>query len=320
MNKKSNILGYLPSIVLYVVLIIISGIGTAIQFGFDLKEVIWNAFLISFVLRLMLNVFSKYIGADLCFQIYINKSYVLTPKKDFTLLSQSIDYGNFESWITSENLKTKIGLYKEKKQKQLNAVNDKLRKISLLIIKDKHNRKKIKYENKKKIIEAESTEAYINENIAYLKLTYKKLNAKDFETESELTNSTNNSYSFNASWETTKAISKGVPIMIFTALFGGLLSYNISMGQINALSMCYDLATILWFAINGFHKIGKANIQKLIGVFNQRKTVLSRYINETPADRSKAFNLLLILKKEKTLKDIEAEKLKAEEQPKENPS
>lgn len=302
MKHKSKILSWIPSIFFFIALIAISGIGTAVNVSFELQSVVWVSFLISLCLRLVVNISSKYIGADLCVQTDSKKSYVDKPRQNFVLLSQSIDYATFEDWIIATNLKTKIDIYKEKKQNQLNKVNNKLRKIDLQIIKDKKGKKRFKFENKKKIIEAENTEEFIKSNIAYIRIKYNKLNAKDFETESELANKAQKTYSFNAPLENAKGIAKGLPLMLFITAFGSLLAYNISVGQINALSLCYDLASILWLSINGYYKIGKGIIQKLIGVYNDRAEVVSRYINEMPADRSRAYKLLEILKSKVCLK------------------
>ena len=52
---------------------------------------------------------------------------------------------------------------------------------------------------------------------------------------------------------------------------------------------------ILFNATSGYVALGKKNIQKLIGVYNDRTEILSKYINQAPPDRSRAFRLLEIL-------------------------
>lgn len=295
-----KILGFIPSILFFIILMVMSGIGTLIQFQFDITQIIWMTFFISFALRFLTIALSKYIGSDTCYNIEKLKPYVQEPKERFIKLSRAIDYGTFEDWIDKENIQTKIHIFKEKQTKKLNSINAKIRKIK---IKNSLNKKK-RYDNRiaklnsqKEYIEFELTDEYINDNIRYLKIWFiKKLKSKDFETESEIANTSRKTYSMNSSYETVKGIIRGVPQILFITLLGSAITYNITVGNINAISFLYDLAMILWYAINGYMGLGKKNIQKLIGVYNDRTEVISKYINSVPTDRSNAFKLLEALK------------------------
>ena len=84
-------------------------------------------------------------------------------------------------------------------------------------------------------------------------------------------------------WEIgIKGITKGLPLIFFVSLFGSMLTYNITMGSINAISCLYDIAMIIFHATSGYVALGKKNIQRLIGVYNDRSEVLSKYINQAP--------------------------------------
>ena len=295
-----KILGYIPSILFFLILMVMSGIGTLIQFQFDISKIIWETLAISFALRFLTIALSKYIGSDTCYNIEKQKPYVQEPKERFIKLSRAIDYGTFEEWIDSENLERKIHIFKENKTKKLNSVNAKLRKTNSknhLRHRKRYDRKIASLNELKNFIEYELTNEYINDNIKYLKIFFRKLKSKDFETESEVANTSKKTYSMNASFETVKGIIKGIPQILFITLLGSAITYNITMGSINAISCLYDLAMILWYAINGYMGLGKKNIQKLIGVYNDRTEVLSKYINQAPADRSRAFKLLEALGK-----------------------
>ena len=99
-----------------------------------------------------------------------------------------------------------------------------------------------KLNEQKAFLESEISESYINENISYLKIKFRHLKAKDFETESEISNTSRKTYSINSSFETTKGIVKGLPQTFFISLFGSMITYNIAMGSINAISCLYDIS------------------------------------------------------------------------------
>lgn len=294
-----KILGYLPSLVFFIILIVMSGIGTLIQFNFNIQQIMWATFIVGFSLRFLLNAMSRYIGADTCYNLERVKPYVQEPKDRFIKLSRAIDYGTFEEWIDGENLLTKIDIYKEKITKKINRIKRSIRQVTTknrLKHNDKYDVKLNKLNEKKAFLESEITEENINENISYLKIRFRRLKAKDFETESEVANTTKKTYSINASLETVKGITKGLPLIFFVSLFGSMLTYNITMGSINAISCLYDIAMIIFHATSGYVALGKKNIQRLIGVYNDRSEVLSKYINQAPPV-SKAFKLLEILEK-----------------------
>lgn len=293
-----KILGYLPSVVFFIILIVMSGIGTLIQFNFDIQQIVWATFIVGFSLRFLLNAMSRYIGADTCYNLERVKPYVQEPKDRFIKLSRAIDYGTFEEWIDGENLLTKIQIYKEKITKKINRIKRSIRQVTTknrLKHNDKYDVKLNKLNEKKTFLESEITEENINENISYLRIRFRRLKAKDFETESEIANTTKKTYSINASLETVKGITKGLPLMFFVSLFGSMLTYNITMGSINAMSCLYDIAMIIFNATIGYVALGKKNIQRLIGVYNDRSEVLSKYINQAPPV-SRAFKLLEALK------------------------
>ena len=295
-----KILAYLPSLILFIILIAMSGLGTLIQFNFDIQQIVWETFIVGFSLRFLSIAMSRYVGADTCYNLERVKSYVQEPKERFVKLSRAIDYGTFEEWIDGENLLTKIRIYKEKKIKKINRIKRSIRKFTTknrLKHKDKYGAKINRLNEKKSFLESELTEENINENISYLRIRFRRLKAKDFETESEVANTAKKTYSINAPFETVKGITKGLPLMFFVSLFGSMLTYNITMGSINAMSCLYDIAMIIFNATGGYVVLGKKNVQKLIGVYNDRTEVLSRYINQTPSDRSKAFKLLEALNK-----------------------
>ena len=293
-------LRYIPSAVFFIILIVMSGIGTLIQFNFDIKQIVWVAFLISFILRFALNAMSRYIGSDVCYNIEKEKIYVQEPKERFIKLSKAIDYGTFEEWIDAENLTAKIDAYKNKITKKINRIKRKIRIITsknTLRQKKRYTEKIKTLKERQSFLGSEITDEFIKENINYLRVKFRKLKARDFESESEIENSQKETYSINLSFETFKGIVKGLPVMFFISLFGSMITYNIAMGSINTISCLYDIAMIILNASMGYVGLGKKNIQKLIGVYNSRSKVLSKYINQTPSDRSKAFKLLEALSK-----------------------
>ena len=60
-----KILAYLPSLVFFIILIAMSGLGTLIQFNFDIQQIVWATFFVGFSLRFLLNAMSRYIGRHL---------------------------------------------------------------------------------------------------------------------------------------------------------------------------------------------------------------------------------------------------------------
>jgi ABC-type lipopolysaccharide export system ATPase subunit len=75
------------------------------------------------------------------------------------------------------------------------------------------------------------------------------------------------------------------------------------------MSCLYDIAMIIFNATSGYVALGKKNIQRLIGVYNDRSEVLSKYINQAPPI-SRAFKLLEALDAVQQNKQKQAETLK----------
>ena len=69
-SVKGGLMAYLPSAILTLILVALSGLGALIQVNFSLKNVVWTTFIISLSLRLISNFLSKYVGSNL----YYNKA------------------------------------------------------------------------------------------------------------------------------------------------------------------------------------------------------------------------------------------------------
>ena len=276
-----SIVSYIPSVVLTLVLIATSALGSLLQFTFGVKEIVWTAFLTSLGLRVITYILPKYIGSNTYYNRALYSTEVKTTRDDFIAATKDVNKSEFEEYVEQKQLEFKKLAYKRKKSHKL--VKWRFKKKTLeykneLEFSKARDRKIKALEAKIATREAVITDEFIDKNIRYVKrLKYKKLKASWFLTPSEQSVSQSARYTMDETKENIKEILKSLPAMLFCTFLGGLISYNAYMGTINAISVLYDIMNIIFNFVVGFFMIGRRNVAKLLDVYVNRTLFLSQF-------------------------------------------
>lgn len=276
-----SIASYIPSIVLSLVLIATSALGSLLQFTFGVKEIVWTAFLTSLGLRVITYILPKYIGSNTYYNRALYSTEVKNTRDDFIAATKGINKAEFETYVEQRQLDLKKIAYKRKKSRKL--VKWRFRKKTLEYKNELEYSKvrafKIKkLESRIATREAVVTDDFIDKNIRYVKhLKYRRLKASWFLTPSEQSVNQSKRYTMDETKENAKEILKSLPVMIFCTFLGGLISYNAYMGTINAISVLYDIMNIIFNFVVGFFMIGRKNVAKLLDVYVNRTLFLSQF-------------------------------------------
>ena len=91
-----SIVSYIPSVVLTLVLIATSALGSLLQFTFGVKEIVWTAFLTSLGLRVITYILPKYIGSNTYYNRALYSTEVKTTRDDFIAATKDVNKSEFE--------------------------------------------------------------------------------------------------------------------------------------------------------------------------------------------------------------------------------
>lgn len=271
---------YLPSVILTLILIALSGLGTLLQFNFSLKDIVWITFLISLGLRIVSTFLSKYVGANLSYNKALYSEEMQTIKANFIKSGIDIDRDAFETYVADYNLEQKKKAYKAKKG--IKKQNIKTKKNTLVFLnqlecKERRTRKIERLSKKVEEIENILSDEYVDKNIAYIKVKYKKVRSYYFLSPSEDYIDNSVRYSMNFSKESTKEIIKSLPLTVALAFFSSLLAYDAVMGTINAVSILFDIGNMIFNFILGWVIVGKRTAAKMMNAYINRQTFLSKF-------------------------------------------
>jgi hypothetical protein len=280
-NKvKGGLMAYLPSAILTLILVALSGLGALIQVNFSLKNVVWTTFLISLSLRLISNFLSKYVGSNLYYNKALYSEELQGFKKDFLDSGKDIDKNLFESYVAQDNLESKKKSYIKKKRGKLTMLQEKankLERINKLDFTKARDRKIKRYQKQIKELEDISSDEYIDANIIYLKVKYPKVKTYYFLSPEEDCAESKEKYNINYSRENTIEILKSLPLTATLVFFGALISYDAVMGNVNAMSVLYDIGNMAFNFILGWFVIGKRLISKTINTYINRQTFIAKF-------------------------------------------
>ena len=284
-NKvKAGIMAYLPSAILTIILVALSALGSLIQFNFEIKNIIWTTFIISLGLRLISNFLSKYVGSNIYYNKALYSKEVQGFKNDFIDAGKNIDKSQFEEYIKEYNLETKKMVYKAKKRGKIAKIENKRTKLKTLNELDykKSRENKIKRQTKKiEELEKISNDEYVDKYIIYLRVKYQKVKSCYFLSPEEDCAINGKKYNVNFSRENTAEILKSLPLTAILVVFGALLSYDTAMGNVNALSILYDIANMTFNFILGWFIVGKKLISRTINAYINRQTFIAQFKAKT---------------------------------------
>ena len=277
---KDGIFAYVPSIILSIVLLATSALGSLLQFNFELKTVVWSAFFIGLALRLICFSLPKYIGSNTYYNKNLNSESVQKLRDDFLAASEKLDKSDFENFVEQRQLEIKKETYKEKKSQKIIRWRVKINALTFKneLSYSKRRERRIKhYENKIKDRESIITDEFIDKNIKYMRVRYPKIKAAWFLTPSENTVTKRESFTMDEAKENGREIVKSFPITIMFTLLGALIGYNATFGSVNVVSVLYDIMNILFNFTIGFFIIGRKNISKLMAVYVNRILFIARF-------------------------------------------
>jgi hypothetical protein len=276
-GKKA--ISFLPSILLILVAVALTSIASLFQYNFDLSEIILMDLIVFSTLRITVMFLSKYVGADMRYQRDVSDEDVAFAQKNFMDLSRALDRGEFDKWIKNENRDAKISAYREKIAKKLEKTNVKRRKIEFRNArkpKQKWQKKLISLEEKESDLKYRQSDEYIVENIAHIKVKYQHLHATDFLSPNEYSVKVER-YGMSENLENIKEITKGIPFALMIIVLGAMVTFDVSKGTINAMSMLIDLGSILFYFLQGWSVVGRKTIALLITVYECRLGVIERF-------------------------------------------
>lgn len=284
-NKiKAGIMTYAPSVILSLIVLAMSGVGTLLQFNFSIKDVVWTTFFISLGLRLVNNMLSKYVGSNLSYNKALYSDEMQTLKNNFILEGQGINRDEFEKYVHNYNLEQKKQAYKIKKRTKIQSLKTKINMLLFANDIDCKNRRIRKIERlKQKVKELEniSSDEYIEKNIAYIKVKYNKVKSYYFLSPAEDYIDNSVRYKVNFSRENTKEIIKSLPLTVAFVFFSSLLAYDAVMGNINALSILFDISSMIFNFIIGWVTVGKKIASKTMNAYINRQSFLLEFKAKT---------------------------------------
>lgn len=281
---KAGIMTYAPSVILSLILLALSGLGTLLQFRFSLKDIIWVTFFISLGLRLVSTFLSKYVGSNLSYNKALYSDEMQTLKENFIKSGLDIDRDAFESYVAKYNIEQKKKAYKAKKGIKIQKRQKEIQTLSFkneLECKPSRIKKIKRLKNKLVSLSALITDEYIEKNISYIKVKYKKVRSYYFLSPSEDYIDDSVRYSVNFSKESTKEIIKSLPLTIALAFFSSLLAYDAVMGTINAVSILFDIGNMIFNFILGWVIVGKRTASKMMNAYINRQSFLLEFKAKT---------------------------------------
>lgn len=274
-----KVFSFLPSILLLFVAIALTSIASLFQYNFDLSKIVLMDLIVFASLRIIVMFLSKYVGADMRYQRDVSDEDVTFAQKNFMDLSKNLDRGEFEKWIKTENRSSKISAYRESISKKLEKINAKRRKLEFRNSrkpKTKWNKKLLALEEKAITLKYQCTDEYIVENISHIKVKYQHMHATDFLSPNEYSVKVER-YGMSEHAENIKEITKGVPLALMIIVVGAMVTFDVSKGTVNAMSMLIDLGSILFYFLQGWSVVGRKTIALLITVYECRRSVIERF-------------------------------------------
>ena len=277
---KAGIMTYAPSIILSLILVAISALGTLIQFNFQLNTIVWSTFIISLGLRLISNFLSKYVGSNLYYNKALYSDEMQNLKNDFILQGKDIDKNAFEIYVQEYNLECKKRAYEIQQRSKITKLNLKINTLNHKneIRETKRRLRKIKRLTLKIAeIEKVCTKEYIDKNIRYIKVKYPRVKSCYFLSPAEDSTENGKTYNVNFSKENTKEILKKLPVTALMVFFGALISYDAAMGKANIISILYDVGNMAFNFILGWFVVGKDIASRTMNAFINRLTFIAGY-------------------------------------------
>lgn len=281
-GRKSGVMEYLPSALLTIVLIVVSGLGTLIQFNLQFHAIVFSTFIISLSLRLVTVFSAKYVGSNIYYNKESSSDKFLNVQKELIETGKNIDKAEFDRYVKERNVQLKKDAYKGKKRGKIALLKEQINKLTFANEYAYSERRTNRIKKKEKKIEelrAISTDEYVDANIIYIKVKYRKIRSSCFFSPYEQNAPKYRQYSVNVSREISKEIAKSLPLTILLVSLGSLIVFSATTGSINILSLFYDIAVILFNFIMGWFVVGKKAVASTVNAFINRIIFIKEFNN-----------------------------------------
>jgi hypothetical protein len=126
-------------------------------------------------------------------------------------------------------------------------------------------------------LESISSDEYIDKNIAYIKVKYKKVKSHYFLSPSEDYIDDAVRYRVDFSKENTKEIAKSLPLTVALVFFSSLLAYDAIMGIVNAVSILFDIGNMIFNFIIGWVTVGKKIASRMMNAYINRQNFIMKF-------------------------------------------
>lgn len=274
----------IPTVLMVMVIIATSFISTLFQFHFSLKEIIWSQAITSISLRILLQLSSKYVAGDTRIRRRQERDPILKNKTAFEELSEKLNAKDFFAWVDDYNLKLKRRAYENEVNAKMARLRAKLSRVNATAMRKGKNPFGRTECLKKKIadLEAVSTDEYINANLVKLHVKIRPIRALDFLA-GEDSAGTKEIYTVNPQKDLSLRIARGVPFAMFMSLLGAVFGYTFSTGQINAMSLVFDLLSIGISLYMGAFVSGDGTVSAINAAYLNRIKILRLYYSEKEA-------------------------------------
>ncbi len=292
---EAGVMTYLPSAILTIILIALSGLGTLLQFNFELKSIVWSTFIISLGLRLISIFLSKYVGSNIYYNKALYSDEVQDVKNEFVKAGKSLDKAEFEMYVNKYNLEAKKKAYCVKIRSKIIKNSTIVKKLKHEIELDYSTKKEKQIKKREKIVAELETLCevdYIDKNIAYIKVKYQKLKTCYFLSPVEDTETKYIQYNVSFSKENAKEIVKTLPLTAMLVFFGTLIGYDVSMGTANIVSVFYDIGNMVFNFIMGWFVVGKKVVSRTINAYINRLTFIAGYNSKNESKNQKSMELV----------------------------
>lgn len=289
-KKRRDVLSFIPTVVMLVLLFAVSSVSSLLQFSFSIQDVVWPSLILTIGLRLTMLLSAQWIGSDGKYHIDQKSPEVQKAREQYIEASEKINVTEFDRWIYLENIRRKTEAYQGKNNKKIADLDIKINRIKRkLMFKPSERLKKrlAKLTEKREDIEAVNSDEFVRRHILDLRVRYKQLRASDFLTPSEFLSEKTEKYHMSEAAENISEIVKFMPVTIFITVWFALVGTSYYWGTLSVVSIVFDtFATALHFS-TGWYYVGRRTVATLIFVFRSRKAVIDRHLSDLEAKKEK---------------------------------
>lgn len=289
-KKRKDVLSFLPTVVMLILLFAVSSVSSLLQFSFSIQDVVWPSLILTIGLRLTMLLSAQWIGSDGKYHIDQKSPEVQKAREQYIEASEKINVTDFDRWIYLENIRRKTEAYQGKNNKKIADLDIKINRIKRkLMFKPSERLKKrlAKLTEKREDIEAVNSDEFVRRHILDLRVRYKQLRASDFLTPSEFLSEKTEKYHMSEAAENISEIVKFMPVTIFITVWFALVGTSYYWGTLSVVSIVFDtFATALHFS-TGWYYVGRRTVATLIFVFRSRKAVIERHLSDLESKMEK---------------------------------